>query len=278
MLRTRSACLGSPRSEAQLTRTAAGFRLQGATVVYNGKPALQNVDLTIEPGEAVAFVGPSGAGKTTLLRVLNGSLRPTGGQAQVDGKHMAQLSNKQLRHLRSHIGFVHQHLDLVPNLRVLQNVLAGRLGEQSLLASVKSMLFASRQELAKVHAILERVGIPEKLFERTDQLSGGQRQRVAIARALYQDPKAILADEPVASLDPARGKDVLELLARISSEGHMTLVMSLHDLALARQVFDRLIGMRNGRVVFDRPTTEIGEHEFQALYHLDAQEMLEDGC
>lgn len=258
--------------------TADGFRLEGATVAFNGKPALRDVSLTIAPGEAVAFVGPSGAGKTTLLRLLNGSLRPTGGRVWVDGREIGQLSNRELRSLRSRIGFVHQHLNLVPNLRVSHNVLAGRLGAQSLLASLRSMLFASRAEVGRVHAILERVGIPEKLFERTDQLSGGQRQRVAIARALYQDPNAILADEPVASLDPARGKDVLELLAQISREESLTLVMSLHDLALARQVFDRLIGLRHGRVVFDRPTKAISEEEFQALYHLEAEEMLEDGC
>ncbi|MEE9128155.1 MAG: phosphonate ABC transporter ATP-binding protein [Planctomycetota bacterium] len=258
--------------------TAAGFRLEGATVAYNGKPALQNVDLTIQPGEAVAFVGPSGAGKTTLLRLLNGSIRPSAGRVHVDGKDLANVSNRELRGLRSRIGFVHQHLDMVPNLRVSHNVLAGRLGEQSLLASLKSMLFASRAEVAKVHAILQRVGIPEKLFERTDQLSRGQRQRVAIARALYQEPNTILADEPVASLDPTRGKDVLQLLARISREESMTLVMSLHDLTLAREVFDRLIGLRQGRVVFDQPTPQISEKEFQALYHLEAGEMLEDGC
>ncbi len=258
--------------------TAAGFRLEGATVAYNGKPALQSVDLTIQPGEAVAFVGPSGAGKTTLLRLLNGSIRPSAGRLHVDGKDLANVSNRELRGLRSRIGFVHQHLDLVPNLRVSHNVLAGRLGEQSLLASLKSMLFATRSEVAKVHAILQRVGIPEKLFERTDQLSRGQRQRVAIARALYQEPNTILADEPVASLDPTRGKDVLELLARISREESMTLVMSLHDLTLAREVFDRLIGLRQGRVVFDQPTKEISGKEFQALYHLEAGEMLEDGC
>jgi phosphonate transport system ATP-binding protein len=258
--------------------TAASFRLEGATVVYNGKAALQDVDLTINPGEAVAFVGPSGAGKTTLLRLLNASLRPTTGKLWVDGREISQLSNRELRGLRSRIGFVHQHLDLVPNLRVSHNVLAGRLGEQSLWASMKSMLFASRGEVEKVHAILQRVGIPEKLFERTDQLSRGQRQRVAIARALYQDPTTILADEPVASLDPTRGKDVLELLARISKEESMTLVMSLHDLTLAKQVFDRLIGLRQGRVVFDQPTQAISEQEFQALYHLEAGEMLGDGC
>lgn len=258
--------------------SADGFRLEGATVVFNGKPALQDVNLGIQPGEAVAFVGPSGAGKTTLLRLLNGALRPSTGRVWVDGQEIAQLSNRELRDLRSRIGFVHQHLNLVPNLRVSHNVLAGRLGVQSLLASLRSMLFASRAEVEKVHAILERVGIPEKLFERTDQLSGGQRQRVAIARALYQDPNTILADEAVASLDPTRGQDVLELLARISREENMTLVMSLHDLTLARQVFDRLVGLRQGRVVFDRPTKAISDEDFQALYHLEAREMLEDGC
>ncbi|MFQ5506813.1 MAG: phosphonate ABC transporter ATP-binding protein, partial [Planctomycetota bacterium] len=185
---------------------------------------------------------------------------------------------RELRALRSSIAFVHQDLSLVPTLRVSQNVIAGKLGRWSWLGSLRAMLFPSRKELARAHEILERVGIPEKLFERTDRVSGGQRQRVAVARALYQDPQALLADEPVSSVDPARARDLVELLTKISMEEELTLCMSLHNLDLAREYFPRLVGMRAGRVVFDRPTEEIGAPDFHALYDLTSEELLADGA
>jgi phosphonate transport system ATP-binding protein len=139
------------------------------------------------------------------------------------------------------------------------------------------MLFPARAAVRRVHRILERVGIPEKLYERTDTLSGGQRQRVAIARALYQEPEALLADEPVSSVDPARARDAVGLLAAISREEGLTLCVSLHNLALAREFFPRLVGLRHGRIAFDRPTDELDDDDFAALYDLSHEEMLRDG-
>jgi phosphonate transport system ATP-binding protein len=247
----------------------ARFHIDALTVEYPGVTALHDVSLDVEPGEAVAFVGPSGAGKTTLLRVLNGTLRPTSGVAQVGDKVLTTLSNRELRQVRACIGFVHQSLDLAPNLRVVQNVVSGRLGRMSLLHSIRSMLFPARDELRRAHAILERVGIPEKLYERTDRLSGGQQQRVAIARALFQEPTALLADEPVSSVDPARARDSVALLTEISREEALTLCVSIHNLDLARDFFPRLVGLREGRVQFDKPTAEVSREEFAELYRLE---------
>ena len=252
------------------------FSLRGATVAYNGNPALRDVDLDVESGEAVAIVGPSGSGKTTLLRLLNGTLRPTDGAASVDGEDLSALTTRQLRKVRSRIGFVHQDLCLVPNLRVLHNVLSGRLGRHGFWHALATFLVPRRTVVRDVHEILQHVGIPEKLYERADALSGGQAQRVAIARALYQQPRALLADEPVSSVDPARAHDTVKLLSDISREKRITLCVSLHNLDLAREFFPRLVGLRGGRVVFDRPAGELSDDDFRALYQLGDGEILKD--
>lgn len=257
---------------------SAVFELERASVHFSGKAALEAVDLSIDQGEAVAFVGPSGAGKTTLLRLLNATQRPTAGCVKVAGRCLGEHSNRELRDVRSRIGFVHQDLALVPNLRVIQNVMAGRLGRMGFVESLWTMAFPSSAIAAEVHEILERVGIGEKLYERTDTLSGGQQQRVAIARALFQQPTAILADEPVSSVDPARARDTVDLLTRISREEGITLCMSIHNLELAREFFPRVIGLRHGRVTLDGPPAGISDAEFTTMYRLSAEEMLEDGA
>jgi phosphonate transport system ATP-binding protein len=249
----------------------ARFRLRGVSVTYGTCAALDTIDLEIAPGEAIALVGPSGAGKTTLLGLLNGTVRPSHGTVAVDDRDLSDLPPAELRQVRAGIGFVHQDLSLVPNVRVLQNVLAGRLGRISFLQSVRDAIAPSRKAVAEVYEILERVGIPEKLYEPTHHLSGGQRQRVAIARALYQRPRALLADEPVSSVDPARARDAVSLLTDICQEKNLTLCVSLHNLDLAREFFPRLIGVRSGRIAFDR-STAVAEGEFNALYELTAQE------
>ena len=257
---------------------SAAFRLEDVTVRFGGKAALDSVDLAVAPGEAVAFVGPSGAGKTTLLRLLNATLRPTGGCVQVDGRCLGRHSSRELRAVRARIGFVRQDLALIPNLRVIQNVVAGRLGRMGLARSLREMAFPPHDTAVAVHALLERVGIADKLYERTDTLSGGQQQRVAIARALYQEPTALLADEPVSSVDPARARDTVALLTRISREEGLTLCMSIHNLDLARAFFPRVVGLRAGRVVLDGAPGTIDDERFTDLYRLSAAEMLADGA
>ena len=245
------------------------LRLEAAALSYGDAAALRPTDLSIEPGEAVGLVGPSGAGKTSLLALLGASTRPSAGRVWVGERDLATLSPRELRRARTGIGFIHQDHRLVPNLRVSQNVVAGRLGRMGLARSVREMLLPPRRTLSDVHALLERVGIEEKLFARSDRLSGGERQRVALARALYQAPGGLLADEPVASVDPARAADLLALLVELSRERGLTLVVSLHDLALAREFFPRLVGLQSGSVVFDRPTARVSEREFTELYAIE---------
>jgi len=259
-----------------MTSEVNAFELEQVSVQYRSVTALDDVSLRIAPGEQVALVGPSGAGKTTLLRLLNGSARPTCGRVLVQENDTRQLSTSNLRRLRSRIGFVHQDLSLVPNLRVIQNIVSGGLGRATLLHSLRMMLVPSRAEVRRAYDLLVRVGIEEKLYQRTDRLSGGQQQRVAIARALYQQPTSLLADEPVSSVDPARARSSVKLLTDISREDGLTLCMSLHNLNLARDFFPRLVGMRDGKIVFDRSAEDLEDDEFQRLYQLTDDELLDD--
>jgi phosphonate transport system ATP-binding protein len=258
-------------------QASAGFRLARAAVTFAGRAALAGVGLDVRPGESLALVGPSGSGKTTLLRLLNAAVLPSSGSVEIDGRSLAGLAPGELRELRSRIGFVHQDLCLVPNVRVLSNVLSGKLGQQGVCASLRTLLVPPRAELEHVARILERVGIGEQLYQRTDSLSGGQRQRVALARALFQEPRALLADEPVSAVDPARARSMVALLAEVSRERGLTLVVSLHDIALAREFFPRLVGLRAGRVAFDRPTREVQPLELERLYALEGLELADDG-
>ena len=253
------------------------LELERATVRYGSLTALDGADLAVAPGEAVALVGPSGAGKTTLLRLLNGTVPLTAGEARVRGRSLAHMGARELRAVRSRIGFVPQDFGLVPELRVMQNVVAGRAGRRGFWGSLRDVLAPGRGTAAQVHALLERVGIPEKLYERTGRLSGGQQQRVAMARALFQEPEALLADEPVSSVDPARARDTMELLTGLARERGLTLVVSLHHVDIAREFFPRLVGMRGGRLLFDRAAASLREDELAVLYRLSPEERLPQG-
>ncbi len=254
----------------------SSYLLEDVSVLFREEAAVSGVDLRVEQGERVGIVGPSGAGKTTLLRLLIGALRPSTGTVSVDGHDLSELGPRALRALRARTGFVHQDHRLVPNQRVVSNVLAGRLGRWSFLRSLREVSWPRRTEVERVHELLGRTGIPEKLYQRVDSLSGGQQQRVALARALYQEPDALLADEPVSSVDPARARDTVALLTGIAAEEKLTLCVSLHNLELAREFFPRLVGMRQGKVAFDRPADELDDEDFKRLYDLDAAEMLQD--
>jgi phosphonate transport system ATP-binding protein len=243
----------------------AMYRLENARKVFpDGTVAVDGVTLEIQPGERVAVIGPSGAGKTTLFRLLNATLRPTSGHLWFDGADLESLSGRRLRQLRRRIGTVYQQHNLVPQLRVVHNVLAGRLGRWSLPKALLSLL--SPQERTVALGALELVGIPEKLYTRTAHLSGGQQQRVAIARVLVQDPDVILADEPVSSVDPTLGRAVMELLVQLA-EGHQkTLVANLHAVSFALDFFPRVIGFRHGRIVFDLSAAAVTEQVLADLY------------
>lgn len=248
------------------------FELRNVGVRFDGFPALLGLNLEVRRGECLAFVGPSGSGKTSALGVLNGMVPPATGSVRISEVDLSSIGGSGMRKLRVEIGVIPQDLGLVPNVRVYQNVMAGRLGRQSLIGSLRRLIRAPRRELQEVMHFLERLGIEDKIFLRTDSLSGGERQRVAIARSLYQGADTILADEPLSALDPARARETLALLVDIARENHMTLVLSMHDLALAREFIPRLIGLKNGAVLFDRATGDISPEEFEELYNLESKE------
>jgi phosphonate transport system ATP-binding protein len=260
-----------PHSVAFMSNQPEKFRLEEVCVDFSGQRALGALNLEFAPGEAVALVGPSGAGKTTLLRLLNGSQRPSSGKVWFGDDELSRLSRSALRRLRASVAFVHQDLGLVPNLRAAQNVLAGGLGRQNLLCSLRDLLWPAQARIEQAYELLDRVGIGDKLYSKTDRLSGGEQQRVAIARALYQQPTALLADEPVASVDPARARDTLELLIELCVEHRLTLLVSLHSLELARAYFPRLIGLRQGRVAFDDAPKAIDSRQIDALFQFEGQ-------
>ncbi len=243
------------------------FSLQGVAARFGAVQALAGIDLDVAPGERVALVGPSGAGKTTLLGLLGGRLTPTSGRVRVLGHDVARLSPSRRRAVQRQMGVISQQLDLVGPLRVVHNVNAGRLGQWPLHRAALSLV--SPRDTATVAAALGRVGIADKLHERTDRLSGGEQQRVALARVLVQDPVAILADEPVASLDPARAREVMDLLRDLAVELGRTLVASVHTFDYALSHFDRVVGLREGHVVLDAPAGRVDPSVAAALYRID---------
>jgi phosphonate transport system ATP-binding protein len=228
--------------------------------------ALDSVSFEIGFGERVALVGPSGAGKSSVIALANASRRPTSGDVTVLDQQPQALSDRRRRELRAQIGTVYQALHLPGPLRVVHNVNAGNLARWSAWSALRSLVKPIDVDVAQ--DALDRLGIGDKLWSRTDELSGGERQRVALARVLVQDPRLVLADEPIASLDQARGREVLAMLcdavgdtpdreADIRPAALRTLVVSLHSFDLAIEYFDRIIGLRHGRVMFDLPTTEV---------------------
>ena len=236
---------------------------------------LDGVTLSVGAGEHVAFIGPSGAGKTTLFRILNLTLRPTHGSLLLDALDVAGLSGRELRRARRRIGTVYQQQNLVGRLRVIHNVLAGNLGRWSTLTALGSL--ARPHGVADAERALEQVGMPEKLYARTDELSGGQQQRVAIARVLLQDPDVILADEPVSSVDPNLAVTIVTLLRDLSHGSGKTLLMNLHSVELALTYFPRVVGIREGRIHFDLEPAQVSSELLEKLYagHRDEVRELE---
>ncbi len=239
--------------------------LAGAGLVHaNGHRALHEVSLSLVGAERVAVIGPSGAGKTTLIRVLGTSLRPGSGRVELLGVDPWGLAAGELRRLRARIGVVHQSPPIPPRLRVVTAVLAGRLGRWPAWKAVASLLAPG--DAAGAREALARLGLDDRVFDRCDRLSGGQLQRVGIARVLYQQPDLILADEPVSALDPTLADEAVGALVAASESNGATLVASLHAVDLALKWFPRLIGMRAGEVVFDRPTAAVTTSMLHELY------------
>ncbi len=240
------------------------IEFSNASVTYpGGLQALKEVDLTIEEGEFVVIVGLSGAGKSTLLRSING-LVPVTGSVKVGDREVVGASNKEIREIRSDIGMIFQTFNLVNRSTVVNNVLMGRLSKVPRWRSMLGMWPAEDKEIALQS--LERVDIVEKAYIRASDLSGGQQQRVGIARALAQEPKVILADEPVASLDPVTSHIVMRDLQRINRDLGITTIINLHFLDLARQYGERLVGLRDGKLVYDGSIQNVSDDVFREIY------------
>lgn len=238
---------------------------ENVDVVYpNGFKGLKDITLNIDQGEFVAIIGLSGAGKSTLIRAVNGLVPYTAGTLTVGETVVDPRNRSKLRRLRSRVGMIFQQFNNVGRISVLNNVLIGRSAVTPIWRSLVGWYGAEDKEIA--FQSLERVGIVDKAYNRASALSGGQQQRVAIARVLAQDPEVILADEPVASLDPPTARRVLGDLRRIQQELGITCIVNMHHLDLAREYADRIIGMRGGEVVFDGPTAEATDAVIEDVY------------
>lgn len=238
--------------------------LSGVTKQFGETTALDDVSLSVHRGEIVVLLGLSGSGKSTLLRHLDALELPTVGSVRVLGDEVPELGGRALRRLRRRVGFIFQQFELVGPLTVLENVLTGALAT---LRGPRLGLFSySRTDKLRALTHLDRVGLLDRAYQRADTLSGGQQQRVAIARALMQDPEILLADEPVASLDPESSGQVMALIREIAAEDGLTVVCSLHQVDLALSWADRIVGLRHGTVVLDTPTHGLDKSQVMEIY------------
>lgn len=238
-------------------------------IYEGGVQALENVSFEVPKGQFVAVIGLSGSGKSTLLRCINRLIDPTSGKVIWNGIDVTSLTEEDLRTVRRKIGMVFQHFNLVSRSSVLTNVLAGRLGYVNPAWSLLNRF--PKEDIEKAMHQLERVSIADKAGYRADELSGGQQQRVGIARALMQDPEMILADEPVASLDPVLAHSIMQYLELINKEDGVTVLCSLHFLDLVHRYADRVVALNEGKLVFDGLPTEIDDKKFKDIYGKDAE-------
>jgi phosphonate transport system ATP-binding protein len=252
---------------AQVSQLFGPSQLEVSQLVkyYDGtKPALDDVSFSVRKGEFVAVIGPSGAGKSTLLRCINRMIEVSSGEVRFEGTSVGELNRKDLKRLRSKIGMIFQHYNLVDRLTVIENVLHGRLGSMSTLAGALGRY--SRDEKQQAMDVIAMLGLGDHVYQRCDRLSGGQKQRVGIGRALVQDPKLILCDEPIASLDPNAARTIMEHLKSFSRTMHITLIVNLHQVEIALKYSDRILGVNNGRLVFDGAPDELSPERIAEIY------------
>jgi phosphonate transport system ATP-binding protein len=249
------------------------LEVRNLTKIYDdGTVALRDVSFKLPDGEFMVVIGLSGSGKSTLLRCINRLIDPTEGEIVWNGVDLAQLKGQELREARRSIGMIFQHFNLVKRSPVLTNVLAGRLGYTPTRLSILGRF--SKEDVKLAHMALERMGIPDQARKRADELSGGQQQRVGIARALMQQPKIILADEPVASLDPVLAHSILQELERLNKEDHISILCSLHYLDLVQRYSTTVIGLHQGKIVYRGSAKDIRSMtnaEFKEIYGQDAE-------
>ncbi|KGR79338.1 phosphonate ABC transporter ATP-binding protein [Ureibacillus manganicus DSM 26584] len=240
---------------------------------YNIKtPVLSMIEMELKQGEFVSIIGPSGAGKSTLLRCINRMIEPSEGSIVFDETEITSLSKKALRGERAKIGMVFQHYNLVSRLTVFENVLHGRFGYKSTLKGILSIFTEEEKQLAL--EILDKLGMKEFAYKRCDQLSGGQKQRVGIARALVQQPKLLLCDEPIASLDPNSSKVIMDHLKEICETMGITVLVNLHQVDVAVKYSDRIIGLNKGRVVFEGLPKELSNYAIQDIYGSELEDLI----
>jgi phosphonate transport system ATP-binding protein len=241
--------------------------VQGVTRMFGQKAAVDNISFSVDRPAFVGIIGRSGAGKSTFLRMMNRLIDASSGEIRVEGRNVLALKGSQARAWQSQCAMIFQQFNLVPRMDVASNVLHGILNRRSTLQTMFSLW--PRADILKALEILDRLGISEQAPKRAEALSGGQQQRVAIARALMQDPKIILADEPIASLDPMNAQVVMDTLKRINVEDQRMVIANLHTLDTARRYCDRVIGMRDGRIVFDGTPDQLSTQVARDIYGAD---------
>jgi phosphonate transport system ATP-binding protein len=240
-------------------------------IYNNGTHALKGVSFDVQEGEFLVIIGLSGSGKSTLLRCINRLIEPTSGTIRFDGRDITHIKGEELRKVKSKIGMVFQQFNLIKRRSVLTNVITGKLGQLKTLDSILERF--SKDVYDEAYLNLEMVGISEKADIRADSLSGGQQQRVAIARSLMQHPKLLLADEPVASLDPATSNSVMQYFEKINKEMGTTVICNLHFLSLVRRYATRVIALKGGEIIYQGLPSEIDENWFRTIYGEEAEEV-----
>ena len=246
------------------------LKIQNLTKIYDGGVlALDNVSFEVPEGQFLAIIGLSGSGKSTLLRCINRLIEPTEGIILWNGKDITKASDDEMRHIRRKIGMVFQHFNLVHRSSVLTNVLAGRLGYVNPAMSILNRF--PQSDIDNAIKQLDRVGIADKAHSRADELSGGQQQRVGVARAMMQNPEIILADEPVASLDPVLAHSIMQHLEKINKEDGTTILCSLHFLDLVHRYADRAVALNDGKLMYEGPPDGIDDAKFKEIYGKDAE-------
>ncbi|HWQ78662.1 MAG TPA: phosphonate ABC transporter ATP-binding protein [Anaerovoracaceae bacterium] len=253
----------------------AFLELRNVSKIYNNATkALQDVTLSIEEGEFVSVIGPSGAGKSTLLRCVNRLVDPTQGEIVFEGQDITHVTGAELRSVRTRAGMIFQHYNLVNRLSVIENVLHGRLGHKSTLSGAVG--YYTEKEKQQAFIILNKLGLTDQAYKRCDELSGGQKQRVGIARALMQEPRLILCDEPIASLDPNSSKIIMDYLKDINRTMNITCILNLHQVEVAMKYSKRIIGITAGRVVYDGPAEKLDKKKIHEIYQSEEGELIID--
>lgn len=253
------------------------LELKNVSKTYSGNPdpSLQNVDFSVKEGEIIGVIGPSGAGKSTLLRCINRLIEPSEGEIYLEKEEITKMNSKEMKRARRRVGMIFQHYNLVGRLTVMQNVMHGRLGYMSTADAV----FGNYSEVDKRHALelLEMTGLKEFMYHRANDLSGGQKQRVGIVRALMQEPCILLCDEPIASLDPASARVVMELIRDLCREKKIACIVNLHQVDVAIEYTDRIIGMNKGKIVYNGDAKTLAAEDLERIYGKPMGELIVGG-